>query len=95
MSLDEKTFEMENKLKTYGKPTDEETAFINTWFVTDRKATIANLTVHLDNDCFMATGSSWRTSGDFYDKRTGKLVALSRAVDELNDVLKKEVAKIH
>lgn len=58
---------------------------------TDKKATIANLSVDLGGVVFAATGSSWRNSGDKYDEYKGSLIALSRAVDELRTVLKAEV----
>lgn len=60
----------------------------------DRKATIANITVMLNGTYYVATGSSWRDSGDPYDKTKGDLIAFSRAVEELRDVLKEEVRKL-
>lgn len=63
-------------------------------FYSDRKATIAEFNVYIGNTRFASSGSSWRASGDPYDEDKGRLIALSRAVEELRDNLKREVAKL-
>lgn len=64
-------------------------------FISNDKATLAEVGVFVGNEVFLGTGASWRTGEDKYDGRTGDLLAVFRAVDELRTQLKKEVDKVH
>lgn len=58
-----------------------------------KKATIAEISVVVNGTGFEATGSSWRTSGDSADIEKGQIIALYRAVEELRQVIGREVEK--
>jgi hypothetical protein len=77
-----------------GKPLKLRNAITSVIFSSDKKATIANMSINLGGQVFVATGSSWRNSGDPYDEYKGSVIALYRAVEELKDVIKTEVDKL-
>jgi hypothetical protein len=82
------------KMEVKGKPLRLRNVPVSLKVNSDRKATIANLSVNLGGIVFTATGSSWRDNGDSYDEYKGSVIAISRAVQELNDVMKNEVRKL-
>lgn len=60
----------------------------------DRKATLAEVSVIAADEVFIGKGSSWRTGGDPYDERKGNLIAITRAVEDLYHQLKIQAGKI-
>jgi hypothetical protein len=77
-----------------GKPLQSRIAPTMVMFRSDSKATIVDISIALGNTHYVATGSSWRNSGDTYDEHSGNIIALSRAIEELKDILKTEAEKI-
>lgn len=87
--------EVFSNMKQHGKSinVDNERPWLRVY--SDGKSTIAEVIVWADGHEYRGSGSSRRVKGDAYDARTGNLLAIFRAVDDVRGQLKKEVDKIH
>jgi len=58
---------------------------------TDKTSTQTELAFSIAGVRYSATGSSWRVTGDTYDEATGSLLAVYRAVKQMENILRREV----
>jgi hypothetical protein len=82
-------------MKHKGKPLEVGNNHITIYSTTDGKNTIVELSVKIGDVMFMSTGSSHRVAEDMPDSDVGELLAMSRALENLSQLVKTEARKIH